>query len=549
MCGIWALIQQTSIKNYGELYASFMKIKHRGPDYSSFDLIDNNLLLGFHRLAIMDLTAEGNQPFHYVRDDGSCVYCICNGEIYEYERLKKEYGIVTKSHSDCEVIIPLYEKLGVEGMIKLLGSEFAFILVDISKDGNKKVICGRDPLGVRPLFYSLKQIEGIETVSEMCMSSEIKGLSALYNDVYVFPPGHYMIYENGNVKLNEYYSYNFKQKNIMLDVDAVQKNVRDLLIDAVNIRLASDKEIGFLLSGGLDSSLICGIAKMLYPNRKFKAFTISFDGGVDLPFAKEVIEYLGWEHHIINVTEEEALNAINETIYYTETFDITSVRCSVVQLLVGKYIKENTNVRVLNCGETSDEIFSGYLYHHYAPSDDERYKDSVRLVHDIHCMDGLRTDRTMASSGLEIRLPFADHNLVDYVFSLHPHFTAPKNGLEKALIRDSFRELNIIPESIIDRVKNAFSDAVSSKSRSWYQIIQEHIDKLITDEEYKEFKMNDSMYMHCRPITKESYYYRKKFVEYFGDSETKAKTIPYFWMPKWIESADPSARKIGIVTE
>lgn len=539
MCGIWALLSTLNIPHHqlGKLYSSFMKIKHRGPDYSSFDLIKDNLLLGFHRLAIMDLTAEGNQPFHYVREDGSCVYCICNGEIYDHGKLKDEFGIITKSHSDCEIIIPLYEKLGVDGMIKRLGSEFAFVIVDISKDGNVKLISGRDPIGVRPLFY------GFDDTS-MCFSSEMKGLCDNYEKVFVFPPGHYMTYENGKMNLVEYYSYNFKVMEIVPDIDKVYKDIREILIESVRKRMVSDRPFGALLSGGLDSSLVVGIMKMLSPENKFPVFTITIDNkGTDLEHAKQVAKYLNLDHYVISVTEKDVLKVIDDTIFAVESFDITTVRCSLVQKIVAEYIQNNTNIRVIHVGEVADEMASGYAYHRLAPNHGERYQDSIRLVKDVHRFDGLRTCRTMASAGLEVRLPYADYNLIDYIFSLPPEFTAPKNNLEKALIRDAFRDLKLIPDSTINRSKSAFSDAVACKGRSLYEIIQEHVETLVTSEEFEQHK-ND--FAHCQPFTKESYYYRKKFVEYFGDSVYASKTIPYFWMPKWIECNDPSARKVGI---
>jgi len=544
MCGIWALLSKSSIqdKDFGKYYSSFMKILHRGPDYSSFDLIKSTFLLGFHRLAIMDLTADGNQPFYHVREDGSCVYCVCNGEIYDYEKIKQEYEITTKSHSDCEIIIPLYEKVGIEKLVRLLGSEFVFILLDITKDGNVKLVVGRDPIGVRPLFYG-------QNDNSICFSSEVKGLSNIYEQVFVFNPGSYMICENGLIKSQvQYYTYEYKQLEYIPDINHIYEEIRKRFFNCVRKRLMTDRGFGALLSGGLDSSLVCGAIKYLQPELKFPVFTISFkSGSTDLPYAKEVAEFLGLEHHIIEIEEEEALAILDETIMTIESYDITSIRASCMQLLIAKYIKSVTKIRVLFCGELSDELLSGYLMFHNAPTPEEGRTEALKLVKQVHRYDGLRTDRTMSKEGLEIRLPFADPELIDYIFSLPPNITCPQNGVEKALLRYAFKDLKIIPESVLLRVKAAFSDAVSKKERSWYQIIQEHINKLVTDEE---FQINKNKYIHCPPHTKESYYYRKKFTEYFGDSEEKSKLIPHFWMPAWSpETNDPSARTLKIYKE
>ncbi|ARF09428.1 asparagine synthase [Indivirus ILV1] len=537
MCGIWALLSKSEIKSqkYGQLFSSFMKIKNRGPDYSSFDLVTPELLIGFHRLAIMDLSADGNQPFHYVRKDGSCVYCICNGEIYDHEKIKRDYDIKTKSQSDCEIIIPLYEKLGVDNMIRLLGSEFAFIILDISKDGQVKLIAGRDPIGVRPLFY------GIDDDS-ICLSSEVKGLHDIYDQIYVFNPGSYMVYENGNFNITKYYTYKYKQLEYVPPIEDIYSEIRRRFLNCVQKRLMTERPFGALLSGGLDSSLVCGAIKYLQPNLKFPVFTIAFkSGSTDLPYAKQVAEFLGLEHHTIEVDEDTALSAIDETIMTIESYDITSIRASTMQLLVARYIKSNSLVRVLFCGENSDELYAGYKYSHYAPNFDSLREDNIRLVREVHRYDGLRTDRTMSDHGLEVRLPFADPEMIDYVFSLPSELTAPKDGLEKALLRNAFKNYNILPTNILFRIKEALSDGCSGIKRSWYQIIQEHIETLVTDEEYNE---NKNKFTHNTPFTKESYYYRKKFTEYFGDSDEKAKLIPHFWMPKWTEATDPSARTL-----
>ncbi|MBS0285932.1 MAG: hypothetical protein JSR17_01030 [Proteobacteria bacterium] len=296
------------------------------------------------------------------------------------------------------------------------------------------------------------------------------------------------------------------------------------------------------MSGGLDSSLVCAVSKSLL-GKSFPVFTIAFESGSsDLPFAKEVANYLGLQHHIITITEEQALKEIDETIYAIESWDITTIRASVMQRLVAKYVERHTDIRVLLVGENSDELFLGYLYEHNAPSAAAAHEDSIRLVSDVHRFDGLRADRCMAYHGLEVRLPFADTNLLDFVFGLDPQFVIPQKGVEKALLRDAFADSGLLPHSVLSRVKGAMSDEVSSYDRSWYVVIQEYMDSKVSDEEFNKEK---NKFKHCTPFTKESYYYRKKFVEYFGTSESVSKTIPYFWMPKWtLETQDPSARTL-----
>jgi asparagine synthase (glutamine-hydrolysing) len=541
MCGIWALLSQIPITNLGKLYEAFMKTKSRGPEYSSFDLINQYLLLGFHRLAIMDLSANGNQPFRLVRKDGSCVYCICNGEIYSHEQIKQDYQIQTTSHSDCEVIIPLYEKLGIDGMIRLLDSEFAFVIIDISATGHIKMMAGRDPIGNRPSFYGINE-------TSVCISSEMKSLSDIYRDVYVFPPGHYMTYEMGKLSFIPYYKYEYPRLELKSDSDPMSYVYGEIcarFVGCVKKRLMTNRPFGTLLSGGLDSSLVTAVAKRLRPDIKFPVFTIGFTtGSTDLPFAKKVAEYLDLDHHIIEVNPHYVLEEIDETIWATESYDITTIRASTVQKVIAKYIQKNTKVKVILVGENSDELFQGYKYFHNQPSTDEGHWNSIKRVRDVHMFDGLRTDRTMAFHGLEIRLPFADPDLIDYVFSLDPELVRPRDNKEKTLLREAFKHLKILPEDVLMRSKEALSDGCSDIKKSWFEYIQEYVEALVTDEEFEREK---DKFTHCGPFTKESYYYRKKFVEYFGSDESKAKTIPYFWMPNWSpETTDPSARTLKV---
>lgn len=538
MCGIWALLSILKLEKLDTYFRSFMKIKHRGPDNSLFQLVGDNLLLGFHRLSIMDLTANGNQPFHLVRDDGSCIYCICNGEIYNYKYLIEKYDLKTNSNSDCSVILPLYEKVGIKKLVELLDGEFAFVIVKLDKNGKTKMVVGRDPIGVRPIFF------GKDDDKTIAICSEAKGLCDIYDNVQVFKPGHYMIYQDNHMEFIEYYSYIYQMIRPVPHIEQIFEEIRRRFTNAVKKRLQSDADIGFLLSGGLDSSLTTAVAKKLMGNKKFKVFTIGFrEGSTDLPYAKKVAEYLDLEHHIITVDYDDALKEIDETIYAIESYDITSVRASVMQKLASKWIRNNTNIKVLLCGDNSDECCQSYKYFHNAPNAQELHQDGVRLVKEVHMYDGLRSDRTCAYHGIEIRLPFADPEFVDYYLSIDPELRKPKNGMEKELLRYAFLDdTKLLPIDILMRSKEAMSDGVSTSAKSWFVVIQDYIDKLITDEE---FLSNKDKYFHCKPFTKESYYYRKKFCEFFGDIHSNL--IPHFWMPKWTpETNDPSARTLKV---
>jgi asparagine synthase (glutamine-hydrolysing) len=546
MCGIWAFISNSPIspETSGKYFNAFQKIKHRGPDYSRFDLVHPYALLGFHRLAILDESIRGMQPF-CLECPNKKIYSITNGEIYNFSQIKKEYSIQTYSSSDCEMILPLFQKIKDKKLFfEKLGSEFATIILEISENEIKAIV-GRDPVGIRPLFYA-------HTAEGLYLSSEMKGLVHITSSIEVFPPGCFMEYSHGTstLKIERYHSFPVALVDRMNPIaeGTAMEHIRHVLIRAVLQRLNSDRKFGCLLSGGLDSSLIAGICRYLLPYEDFPVFTISFrSGGTDLPYAMDLSQKLGLKHHILYIDEEDALKEIENVIYAIESYDTTTVRASIMQKMLCRYISQNTDVKVLLVGENSDELFNGYLYSHLAPSAELLREDANHLVKDVHRFDALRTDRTAASEGLEIRVPFADVELVDYVFSLNSEFTSPKDKMEKYLLRNAFAWNDIIPKNILFRRKEAFSDAVSSKENSWYSILQKHIENIVSPSEFEKGKIEYSY--HNAPRTKEEYYYRKIFHRFFPSREL-SKTIPYFWMPKWTEETmDPSARTLKIYND
>ena len=526
MCGIFSYIGDKFSKN--DLLENFNRLIDRGPDASKIVQIDN-VVLGFHRLAINDLSDDGMQPFKYDN-----YYLICNGEIYNHKMLRETHFLKTKSESDCEVILHLYLLYGIETTCKMLDGVFSFVLYDGSK---KTIYSGRDPYGVRPLFI------GQTLNGDYFFSSEMKAIHDKCVNVKQFDPGSYLEYNSRKFMINKYHKYNYSivKKN---PEDFILNNIRDLLIKSVEKRLLSDRPIGALLSGGLDSSLISGIICKLYKdkgiNTPLKTFSIGMKGATDLGYAQSVADHIGSEHHMIECTESDFLEAIPEVIYNIESYDTTTVRASVGNYLVAKYIKENTNVVVLFNGDGSDEQ-SGYKYLNKAPNTQEFNDECLKLLHNIHFFDVLRSDRSVSSKwSLEARTPFLDKSFVEYYMGIDPNLKMYKeNGLiEKYLLRKAFENDNIIPHEVLWRPKEAFSDGCSSEDRSWHKIIQEHVDEIITDDEFNDNKDN---YKINPPQLKESYYYRKIFETCYPG---KSNVIPYFWLPNWTDEVDPSAREL-----
>ena len=504
---------------FSDFEEGFKKTVSRGPDDSR--IIDTGKgLLGFHRLAIMGLTPDGMQPFEL---DGS--YVVCNGEIYGYEKIKEELAkkYTFKSGSDCEILLPLYREYGTD-MFKMLDAEFALIIYDGEE---KKYIAARDPIGIRPLYY------GYDKKGVIMFASEAKNLVGMCKHVMPFPPGHY--YKDG--EFVQYCDIAAVDEVCHDDLETVCKNIREKLISGVDKRLVADAKVGFLLSGGLDSSLVCAIAAR-QSKKPIRTFAIGMsEDAIDLKYAKEVADYIGSDHTEVIMTKEQVIDSLEGVIRMLGTFDITTIRASMGMYLLCKWIHENTDIRVLLTGEISDELF-GYKYTDFAPSAEEFQKESQKRIRELHMYDVLRADRCISVNSLEARVPFGDLDFVKYVMSVDPAKKMNTYGKGKYLLRHAF-EGDYLPHDILFREKAAFSDAVG---HSMVDYLKEYAEGL-TEEKFKE---KCEKYTHAKPFTKESLLYREIFEKYYpGQSEM----IVDFWMPNksWegCDVNDPSARVLS----
>ena len=500
--------------------AGFDRTISRGPDDSRIVDVGQGLL-GFHRLSIMGLHPEGMQPFVL---NGSFV--VCNGEIYGFEKLRqelsKEYTFV--SQSDCEVLLPMYEKYGV-GMFAMLDAEFACILFD---GKNKKFIAARDPIGIRPLYY------GYDKSGVIVFASEPKNLTGLVGEILPFPPGHY--YCDG--KFVCYCDIAAAERCLPDGLETVCSGIHDRLVAGVRKRLVADAKVGFLLSGGLDSSLVCAIAAQ-ESSKPIRTFAIGMSGdAIDLKYAQQVADYIGSDHTPVIISKEDVLAALEPVIELLGTFDITTIRASIGMYLVCKYIHENTDIRVLLTGEISDELF-GYKYTDFAPSAEEFQKESQKRIRELHMYDVLRADRCISVNSLEARVPFGDLDFVKYVMAIDPELKLNKYNKGKYLLRHAF-EGDYLPHDILWREKAAFSDAVG---HSMVNYLKEYAENYYTDEEYER---NRTKYTHAQPFTKESLLYREIFEKYYPG---QGQMIVDFWMPNknWegCNVNDPSARVLA----
>ena len=506
--------------SFEEFKRGFDATISRGPDDSR--IVDTGKgILGFHRLAIMGLTPEGMQPFEL---DGS--YVVCNGEIYGFEKLKaelsKKYSF--RSGSDCEILLPLWREHGVD-MFRMLDAEFALILFD-KETG--EYVAARDPIGIRPLYY------GYDKNGVIIFASEPKNLVGLCAEILPFPPGHY--YKDG--KFVCYRDIAKVEKVCHDDLETVCKKIHDKLIAGVEKRLVADAKVGFLLSGGLDSSLVCAIAAKR-SKKPIRTFAIGMEGdAIDLKYAKEVADYIGSDHTEVIMTKDQVLSSLDEVIHLLGTYDITTTRASMGMYLLCKWIHENTDIRVLLTGEISDELF-GYKYTDFAPSAEEFQKESEKRIRELHMYDVLRADRCISVNSLEARVPFGDLDFVEYVMSVDPEKKLNKYNKGKYLLRHAF-EGDYLPHDILYREKAAFSDAVG---HSMVDYLKEFAAAQYTDEEFEEKRKK---YKHATPFTKESLLYREIFEKYYPG---QSQMVVDFWMPNksWegCNVNDPSARVLS----
>jgi len=518
MCSIMGFSSKSlpaeKIKEY------FDRTQSRGPDQSLIMETKSGFLC-FHRLAIMGLHPEGMQPFE---KEGSAL--VCNGEIYNFRSLKAELteAFDFVSQSDCEVLLPLYATHGL-AMFEILDAEFALVLYDGAKDS---LIAARDPIGIRPLFYGYLQDESI------VFASEAKNLVGLCKKIIPFPPGHY--YAEG--RFVRYCDITQVESVLDGDLDQVCQGIRTRLIGAVEKRLDSDAPVGFLLSGGLDSSLVCAIASKFMPG-PLRTFAIGMEkDAIDLHYAKQVADHIKSDHTEIVISREDVLDSLEAVIRLLGTFDITTIRASMGMYLICKAIHETTDVRVLLTGEISDELF-GYKYTDFAPNSAAFQRESKKRIDEIHLYDVLRADRCISVNSLEARVPFGDLDFVRYVMAINPKMKVNTYGHGKYLLRRAF-EGEWLPLPLLYREKAAFSDAMG---HSMVDDLKEYADSLYTEAEYEAGR---TKYSHATPFTKESLLYRELFEKHYPG---QSHMIPDFWMPnkewKGCNVMDPSARVLA----
>lgn len=519
MCGILCVIDK---REKTEVQKLSKRMSHRGPDESGIFVTGNGSVLTHERLSIIDL-ATGRQP---IRGTDKA-YMIHNGEIYNHLELRKnELADHTfRTSCDSEVIVHLYEKYGND-FCNLLDGVFVFVVID----GNK-FIAGRDPIGVKPMYY------GYDAEGNMYFASELKVISDQCIKMEAFPPGHYYTPETG---FQKYYNPFWEDHTTAVQKVSLPK-LREALIEATRKRLMSDVPLGVLLSGGLDSSLISSVTARLLrgSEQELHSFSIGISPDApDMKAARKVANFIGTSHHEIFFTIEEGLKALEKVIYHCETYDVTTVRAATPMYFLSKAITD-MGIKVVLSGEGADEIFGGYLYFHNAPSDEEYQKEVISRVKRLSTADCLRADKSTMAHSLEARVPFLDRGFLDTVMPFRPEDKRPDKSIgkpEKYILRAAFddKEDPFLPSEILWRQKEQFGDGVGY---GWIDGVIDYCNRQISDEE---FSQATTLFPYNTPDTKEAFYFRKVYERFFPQ-EHAIKTV-LKWIPKWQKNTDPSGR-------
>lgn len=555
MCGIF--FYKGCLFTHDDVVKTVFGMNHRGPDNTTV-VSKGDMTMVFWRLRINDTTEAGDQPF--ISDDKH--YFMCNGEIYNHLELGQHDKC--KSSSDCEDLFYLLKDSKHRHRVPdMLDGVFAYVFYD---DVSKEVFVARDPYGVRGLFeLTYYNINGD---IEKMFASEMKMLYPFYErlmkingikhcQLTPFKPSTSYQFQFGTTYhyLDTYFRLPDIHKNIFLskymtsemNEEMMMLKIREMFENGVRKRvMMSDREVGCFLSGGLDSSLVAGYAmkirKELGHNEKFHTFSIGFPNSPDLYYARKVAEHIGSCHHEVVVGKDEILSYLPEIVRTGETVDITTIRASTWMYALSKYISKNTNVVVVLSGEGSDELTQGYLYFKNAPDADSADEESKRLLKELYYYDVLRADRMTAAHGLEVRVPFLDKEFTRFYLSIPSDMRYVRNGVEKYLLRKAFSGYDIIPEEIVWRKKEAFSDGVSLQTESWHTIIQNYVYQFRSEMEDMEIQDKGPV-----PQTDEARFIYYHFLKNYGMYPIYLNT-PKYWLPQWVKYKngviDPSARTI-----
>ena len=483
MCGIAGVFQEPANKTVKNMIGN---IAHRGPDGRGVVNVPNGTF-GHTRLAILDVEG-GHQPMDY--QDTSIAF---NGEIYNYKELKRAHlpGLHVKTHSDTEVLIHLYRKMGPE-FVKLLNGMFAMAI-----QHNGEMFMARDPFGIKPLYYG-KNADG-----KFFFASEIKALVGHVDRIKEFPAGYWY---HSRLGWHSFYELEDTIRPFNGTENDAIPLIKSTLRDAVYDRMLADVPVGVSLSGGLDSSIVTALARE--EAEHLHSFAVGVEGSPDLDAAKQMSRHLDTIHHEYVYSTQDMVEALPNVLYHLESFDPALVRSAIPNYFLAKLASEH--VKVILTGEGADEIYAGYDYLARYEEANELQDEMLNITNALHNTNLQRADRMSMAFGLEARVPFLDVKSVSFAMGIPADWKLHEERVPKALLRQSFED--DLPDEIVNRPKAKFSKGAGSSEL----IAQEAVEK-ISDQEYTSERDRLKKNWDYNLQNKEALYYYRLMREHYED--------------------------------
>ena len=483
--------------DYAKVEEMFERISYRGPHLSGI-LTDKSAIMAQNYLRADCPTAIPDEARVPISSSANGKLRICyDGQMGNVDQLARTYGISAGPFAEERVLLHLYKKYGRNMFQHLDDAIFVFVISD-----GENIFAARDLLGIKTLFYGRKG-------DTLYLTTELKSLVTVTDDVNEFPPGHYL---DGSGNLNRFAELpKTPPENLHSDLNQMVEDIRDIIQRSLRNRVDFTVDTGGLLSGGMDSSVINYLASQLYKENfgsdaRLKTFAVGVGESEDIETARIMAKQIDSDHHELIVDLDQVLTVLPEVIYFLESFDPSLVRGSVSNYLISKYAREQ-GIDLLLSGEGGDEIFCGYIYLKDFPPE-ELFERQMECIGFLHNNASLRLDRMNHSYSVRVVAPLISGELFRYTLAIPAEYKQKPVGndkVEKWIFRKAFEPF--LPAAITQRVKQEFSQGSGSAA-----LLPSYFENLIGDNELRKAQ---SKYSIIR--SKEELYYFRLFIDHFGD--------------------------------
>ena len=497
MSGIVAIIGENAPEDCKKMLAG---IQHRGPDISGIVSIGSSVIGQNYLPADVNGPME-DQTVPVVSQKASLQVVAYDGQIANCPELCQSFDIASGAFAEERLLLTLYERFNTNMLSYLNDAIFSFVIAD----ENGSVLAARDLLGIKTLFYARKN-------DAIFLGSEIKALLPITDEVYEFPPGHYMDH------IGDFHPYDQlphqPPEERHFDVDTCVSQVRHIIERSLAERVDFRYKTASLLSGGIDSSVVAMLASRLYKikfgqDAQLPTFALGVGESNDIKNARLVAHHIDSHHHELIVDLDQVLEALDRTIYYLESFDPSLVRSAVANYLISKHAARQ-GIEVLLSGEGGDEVFCGYIYLKQL-SLDAQFRGQIDCLKFLHNNASLRLDHMNQCNQIRVVAPLISGELLNFALAMAPELKQKPDGdqkIEKWIFRKAFE--SDLPTEIVWRLKAEFSEGSGSAG-----VLPSYFEQAVDDEELSAIQATHSMIR-----SKEEYYYFKVFTKYFGEGHS-----------------------------